>query len=137
MLKYYLDTSVFLDYYEKRGRNGEIALLLINKIKIDNILLLYSDVHIMELKGLGYNKNEISKILRLLKLGIKQVHVNKEQIEEARRLINYIKIPVRDALHAIIARDNEAILVSNDKHFQLLKYITEVRTPLELTEFLF
>ena len=133
MTKYYLDTSILLDYYEKRGRNGEIALILINKIRSEDILI-YSDAHVMELKGLGYSKNEINKILMILKSGIKHVHINKGQLEEARRLISYIRIPVRDALHAILARDNEAILVSNDKHFQLLKYIVEIKKPLELTE---
>jgi len=56
MIKYYLDTSILLDFYEKRGINSEIALVLINKIIKSDILVIYSDLHILELKKLGYNR---------------------------------------------------------------------------------
>ena len=37
-----------------------------------------------------------------------------------------------DAMHAILSRNNEAILVSRDRDFQRLKYIIEVRSPEDL-----
>lgn len=136
MTKYYLDTCVLLDYYEKRGKNGEIALKLINKINERQDFVIYSDLHIIELKKLDYKYKEINGIFKVFNSIIK-AHVNNEQLNEAKILVNHIKIPRKDALHAVIARDNEAILISHDKHFELLKYLIEVKTPLELVEFSF
>ncbi len=136
MTKYYLDTCILIDYYEKRGTNGEIALILINKINHDKDLAIYSDLHIIELKRLGYSYKEVNSIFRIFFNTIK-VHINKNQIDEANRLVKYLKIPRKDALHAILSRDNESILVSHDAHFQLLKYLINIKRPLELIEFSF
>ena len=47
-------------------------------------------------------------------------------------LEKYIKISYRDILHALIARDNEAILIYTDKHFEKLKYLIEIKKSQEL-----
>ncbi|MBS3174787.1 PIN domain-containing protein [Candidatus Woesearchaeota archaeon] len=131
MIKYYLDTSILLDFYEKRGINSEIALVLINKIIKSDILVIYSDLHILELKKLGYNREEIKCIINIAENN-KIVHINKAQAEEGRRMQKYIKISYRDILHALIARDNEAILIYTDKHFEKLKYLIEIKKSQEL-----
>ena len=41
-------------------------------------------------------------------------------------------IPKRDALHALIAKDNNAILVTYDKHFQKLSEIIKPKKPDEI-----
>ena len=51
--KFYFDTSIWLDYYEKRGKNGEVALKLIEKIIKENHTILCSHIVIKELKNLG------------------------------------------------------------------------------------
>ena len=132
MDKYYLDTSIWLDYYEKRGFNGEIALTLMAKLAKEGKVIIYSDVNIIELKNLDYTQEEIGRIFSTYKNRLTLVRINRNQLEEARRLTKYIKVPKRDALHALVARDNEAILVSRDKHFFLLKYITEIKKPEDL-----
>jgi len=38
--------------------------------------------------------------------------------KEAHQLSRKLKIPVKDALHALIARDNGAIFITRDKHFR-------------------
>ena len=40
---FYFDTSVWLDFHEKRGNNGELALKLIIKIVDENLKIAYSD----------------------------------------------------------------------------------------------
>ena len=133
MVKYYLDTSIWLDYYEKRGRNGEIALALISKILNENEIIIYSDFHINELKSLSYKLNEIRGIVRVAKPNnIEFVHTNRDQLEEAKRIKKYIKIPIKDIIHCIIAKDNEAILVYTDKHFEKLRYLIDIKKPIEL-----
>lgn len=128
--KFYFDTSIWLDYYEKRGKNGEIALKLINKIIEENHVILYSTSIIKELKALGYFLNEINEILSIAKpKNIRLVHVSKVQIEEAEKFASQRNIPRRDAFHAVLARDNEARLITRDYHFQKLKDITIPRLP--------
>ncbi len=131
MEKFYLDTSIWLDYYLKRGKNGEIAKDLIKKIIFNKKTIVYSTLTIKELKHLGYMENEIKEILSLSAKRI-FIQVSKEQFNEARRIAKQRDIPVGDVINAIISRDNEAQLVSNDLHFQRLKDITKVKTPLEL-----
>ena len=56
------------------------------------------------------------------------------EIKRAKDLALKRDIPKGDALHALIARDNNSILVSLDNHFQLLKDIAKIKKPQELIE---
>ena len=131
MIKYYLDTSILLDYYEKRENNDYIALKLIEKIILNNDTIIYSDIHIKELKKI-YSKEELLCLIREIKTNKIFVHVSRWQRIEARKISQTKDVPFLDILHAIIARDNESILVSNDKDFIFLKNITLIKTPREL-----
>ena len=65
---YNLDTSILLDIYEKRGKNGEEALkLMLNFIK-ENATIILSDIHIKELKSLKYSLEEINSIFSIFKI---------------------------------------------------------------------
>ena len=131
--KFYLDTSIWLDFYLKRGENGEVAKKLINKIIEKDKIIVYSDNILMEFKKLKLHKSEINELLRILKPdNIKRVHITKEQIIEMNKLAKQREIPKKDALHAVLARDHESQLVSRDKHFKKLKDITTTKTPEEL-----
>ncbi len=130
MIVYNLDTSIWLDYYEKRGKNGDHALSLMLKIFKENSTVIYSDLHIKELKNLGYSINEINSIFGIVKLdNLKRIHIIDFQKEEAERLAYQRKIPRGDALHAILARDNNATMVTRDKHFEKLSDIAETKKP--------
>lgn len=130
---YYLDTQTWLDFAEKRGYNGEIVKRLLQKIIKENKIILYSDFTIRELKKLGYLENEINKILSAAKPNnLKRIHKTKEQFLEGKKLAKQRNIPLGDAIHAILARDHEATLVSRDSDFQRLKDIVETKTPEDL-----
>ena len=79
---YYLDTSIWRDYYENRSDKfrplGEWALRLINKIIKDKDLILYSDFVVEELK-VKYNEGEINNIFQVVGKSI--LKVNKASIE--------------------------------------------------------
>ena len=60
---------------------------------------------------------------------LKRVQVTKEQFEEARRLSKQRDVPLGDAIHAVLARDHDAQLVSRDWDFEKLKDITNVQKP--------
>lgn len=129
----YLDTSIWLDYYEKRDLNGEHALKLIMKIIRTDKIILYSDLHTRELKNVGYTIDQINAIFQILKQNnIRHVHIYTAQIVEARSLTSQRNVPTKDALHSVLARDNDAILISRDKHFEKLKDIVGTKKPEEL-----
>lgn len=127
---FYLDTSIWLDFYEKRGRNGELALKLILKIINEDLKVGYSDLHIKEFKNLGYFQNEINSIFSIVKPNnIKHVHIYREQKEEAKKIARQRNVPRKDALHAVLSRDNNLQLISRDEHFEKLKDISIAKKP--------
>ena len=128
--EFYLDTSIWLDFYEKRGKNGELALKLILKIINQNLKVAYSDLHIKEFKNLGYSQNEINSILSIVKPNnIKHVHIYREQKEEAKKTARHRNVPEGDALHAILCRDNNLQLISRDIDFEKLKDVSKAKLP--------
>jgi len=65
------------------------------------------------------------------KLNIVFVESTGKEIGKAKDLAYKREIPKRDALHALIARDNEAILITLDRHFQKLSDIIKPHSPKE------
>lgn len=125
---FYLDTSIWLDFYEKREENGELAFKLILKIINQNLKVAYSDLHIKEFKNLGYTQNEINSILSIVKPNnIKHIHIYREQKEEAKKTARQRNVPEGGILHAILCRDNNLQLISRDLDFEKLKDIANHR----------
>ena len=87
-------------------------------------------MNVKEFKNLGYSKNEIDAILRIAKpKNLIHIHIFPENLCEARKLARQRNVPNKDALHAILARDNNLQLISRDRHFEKLKDITEIKLP--------
>lgn len=127
---FYFDTSIWLDFFEKRGENGEKALKLIIKIIEEDLIIAYSDLTIKEFKQLNYSQNQINEIFSIAKpKNIKRIHIYKEQNNEATKLSRMKNVPKRDALHAVLSRDNFLQLISRDKHFEKLKDIAITKIP--------
>jgi len=55
---FYFDTSIWLDFHEKRGRNGEYSFKLILKIINEDFKIAYSDLNIKEFKYLECTNDE-------------------------------------------------------------------------------
>src|SRR3989344_9640393 len=110
---FYLDSSIWRDYYENREDRfrplGEWALKLINKIIEEKDIIIYSDFVIEELK-IKYNEEEINKIFEIISkrnLLLKAIILD-SQANEAVILCKKRKVAFGDALHAVLARDNNA-----------------------------
>lgn len=130
---YYLDTAIWLDFYERRGKRGEYARTLIQRIVETDQILLYSDLFRKELKQLGYPPNTIAAMLSMIKgICLRHIHISREQGELAKRIAKQRGVPRGDALHAILARDNMAQLVTTDHDFEKLRDITIAKLPEEL-----
>ncbi len=130
MNNYYLDTSIWLDYSELREENGEKALRLIISLIIDNAIIIYSDLILKELRNVLLTETEINNLLGIARPdNIKRVHIFKEQLTEAKKIAKQRDVPLGDAIHVVVARDNEAILVSRDKDFDKLRDIVTTKIP--------
>lgn len=134
--KYYLDTCIWRDYFENRSDKfrplGDWALELIKKIINEDDLIVYSDLIEEELL-VELTKENVECIKSIIPNKILiECNTTLEQLKEAKKIGMNLKIPIKDALHAIIARDNNAIVVTRDKHFLDLQNIVKIKKPEEL-----
>ncbi len=135
MKKFYLDTSIWIDIYEdRRGFHneplGKYGLKLLYQIKNKGYILVISDILLIELEG-RYSLAEINGMFKFFEDHIEKVKSTTEQTGEARKLSNNRNVPMGDALHAILARDNELILITRDNDFKKLKDISKFSKPEE------
>ena len=134
--RYYVDSCIWIDYFENRSDKfrplGDWALDIIKKIIKEDSLFIISDHLINELEN-RYSSEELDKFFEIIpeKLIIR-INTNEEQAKEASKIKNKLNIPFSDVLHAILARDNQAILVSRDKHFYELQKQIIIKKPEDL-----
>jgi predicted nucleic acid-binding protein len=135
--KYYIDTSIWMDLLEDRkGYNneplGDFALKLFSLIKAKKATLIISNLLIRELEGY-YSLEEINGMVLPFQKIIEKVIATKEQRIEARKIAEERNLPPGDCLHAILARDNDYILITRDKDFNHLKDISSYHKPEEIS----
>ena len=135
MTKYYLDTCIWRDFYEDRfGRSGKplgsYASKLFIKIIRKKNKILFSEVIIRELKR-DYDTREIKDMLNLLFLSsvLVKVEIKEKDFTEAKKLVKEKHVPLGDALNAILARNNGAVLVTQDEHYLKLSHICKPVKP--------
>ena len=131
--KYYIDTSIWMDLYEDRkGFNkeplGEFALKLFSIINTKKKTLIITDLLIKELE-MNYSIEEINGMIKPFEHIIEKIISTPEQQDEAQKIARERDLPPGDVLHSIIARDNNATLVTRDKHFKKLEDISEHKKP--------
>lgn len=135
LARYYLDTCIWRDYIEYRHDNlrpiGEWAFQLLRSIADKEDIVLFSIIVIKELRQF-YSEQKIKSLFLIIpKELLLEAELSSEQIAEAKIRARILGIPLNDVLHLIIARDNNAILVTRDKHLLFLDDI-EIRMPEEL-----
>ncbi len=133
--KYYVDAAIWRDLHENRSDRfrplGDWAFELFNKIRKDKGKILYSDIVIDEL-SIAYEKETIKNLFDDISELLEKVEIKKGQVIEAKKLSKKFKIPFGDALHGILARDNKAVMVTRDHHFEELQDMVDVKKPEEL-----
>jgi len=123
-MRYYIDTCVWIDFIEGHEYAEEIFFKAIH----DEDTILVSDL--MSKEFLRYKEySGIHLLITLLesKKLIEHVNTHAFQDQEAITLSDKKNVPKPDALHAILARDNNAILITKDKHFKSLIDICRVK----------
>ena len=128
-----MDTSIWRDYFEDRKDNikplGEFAFQFLKNCERKNCKVLYSGLVVQELKS-DYSKERVSEVFSSFRQFLVKVSISNEQIFEARKVSASIKeTHVKDVLHAVLARDNKAVMITRDKHFDALIGFVEVAKP--------
>lgn len=134
-MKFYVDTSIWIDLLEDRSDGikplGELAFQFLRLCRKNRAKLIYSEAIIFELNQ--FSEKLAEEIFSSFGNLLVEVAVSEEQTKEAKIIAKNRKLPPSDVLHAIIARDNGAIVVTRDKHFERLFDIAESSSPEEVT----
>ena len=133
--KFYLDTSIWRDYFEDRKDNikplGEFAFRFLRYCAKNNFQILYSQLVVSELLKY-YSAERVKLIFSQCEKNLVEVFLSDNLKKEAFLLKSKYNVPIPDIAHALLAKENNAILVSRDKHFEELDNIVQVRLPEEL-----
>ena len=84
---------------------------------------------VIELINIGYRMYEVEELFLPFKNNLSYVEVAREEIGKGNDLAFKRDIPKGDAIHALIARNNNAILITLDHHFQKLLDIIKPYKP--------
>ncbi len=136
MVLYYLDTCIWRDFAENRTDGsrplGEWARAFLKKAFADRHSLVWSVVVERELTGVPQHSH-ILKIRQEFEAAglIVTVSHTYAQLREGAILSRDLRVPLDDALHAVLARDADAVLVTRDAHFQRLRAVVLSAAPEE------
>lgn len=132
---FYFDTSIWLDFLEDRNEpnfpKSEWIKKLVKSIILNDDKLLISDLNLIELEHLGYSIYFIEETIQEFGDRFIKIEASEDELGRARDLANKRNIPRNDALHALIARNNHAILITLDRHFNEIKDICIPHSPRE------
>lgn len=120
--KYWFDTCTWRDFYEDRFSKvgnplGQYATNAFMKVMKNKDLILFSESLVRELKK-DYDEKDINDMLNVLFLSriLISIPITKEEHFEAKSLSQKRNLPYIDCLNAVQARNNKAIMVSQDLH---------------------
>lgn len=131
--RFYLDTAIWRDYFEDRKDSirplGEFAFQFLKNCEKKDCEVLYSGLVVQELRSY-YSEERVAEVFSSFRHFLVEVPISNGQISEARKISSSVQgTHLKDALHAILARDNNAIMVARDRHFGPLEDFVEVAKP--------
>ena len=135
-MRFYLDTSIWLDLFEERNEEHlhkyTLIQQLLDKIMQLNGFIVYSKIILNELADAGYSFYELPILFKPYRPFLIYVSYNHYHAGKARDLALKRNVPLADAFHALLAREHKAILVSRDRDFKRLRDIIVTKAPEEL-----
>ena len=93
---------------------------------------MYSDIVVEELTENGYFFWELERFFSSIQKILTYIEHNEKMFRRARDIALKRKIPIKDVLHAYLARYADAMLVSRDHHFKRLADTVKNAQPEEL-----
>ncbi len=139
MARYLLDSCIWRDFYEDRvslkgNPLGRYAARLFARIIKEKSKVLYSNVLLKELSDYA-EKKDVNDMLGVLYVTgiLEKVEISEKEMSEAIKLAQKKNVPVGDCLQVILARNNNATVITQDKHFfNELSGIVKVVRPQEI-----
>ena len=136
MLKLYLDTNIYIDYFDGRVDNlrplGEFAFNLLKRVLECEFQIIISSLVLDELEYNTYKENMLSLIKDLKdKNKLLIIDVNEEDIKNANKVKKERKTSYNDTLHAVLANRIKAdfLVTRNLKDFEELQDLIKVVLP--------
>ncbi len=135
--RFYLDTAIWRDYFEDRRDSirplGEFAFQFLKNCEKKGCIVLYSETVVHELKR-DYSDERLKQVFSSFEHFLEIVPISNEQYLQAKKLAKVkTESHESDILHSILARDNKAVLITRDFHFEVLQDIVEIKAPEEVT----
>jgi predicted nucleic acid-binding protein len=132
--RFYVDTSIWRDYIEDRSDGirplGEFAAQFFGKCVSTKSKIIFSKVVLFELKCIS--ENILEEGFFQFKEILLEAKISQPQIREAKRVSRKKEVQFNDAIHSILARDNNAVVITRDAHFELLLDIADAKKPEEI-----
>jgi len=132
-MRLYFDTSIWLDIFEDRDEpmmpKSSYAKELLELCVKQQCTISISRVVFDEMQTLGYSVFDLDELFKPLRCLLVFLEPTERQFGKAKDLSAKRNIPLRDAMHALIARDQRATLVTRDRHFQVLRDIVPSVRP--------
>ena len=122
-MKIYLDTNIYIDYWDDRKDArlplGEFAHTLLKRTLSCEFTIVYSDLVVNELsRHCALTDGEVFQyFFKELEQNGKLKFIRGYSREVAEQLANMHNVPLADAIHILLAKQSNSLLVSRDKHF--------------------
>ena len=110
---------------------GDFAWALLCAIKAERNKLVITNLILTELERY-YSSEELNGMFKPFEALIEKIVFTIKQSDEAKLIAKLKKVPINDALHAVIARDNNLVLITRDNHFKELNGVCTHYKPEEL-----
>ncbi len=134
MKKFYLDTNIWLDFFENRSDGlrplGEFAFQFLKDCLNFNCKIYYSDFTLFELSK-KISDSEFLEALDFIKTNLFFTKSTKLDWLEAQKLSKRTTLHSADAFHLVLAKKNKCAIITRDKHFDSIDFI-EVKRPEEV-----
>jgi predicted nucleic acid-binding protein len=135
-MDYYVDSCIWIDLFEDRTDGlrplGEFAFCFFKKCLSSKSKIYFSELVFEELSNY-ISKKEIENIIKDYSEIVIFVNYSDEQKSFAKKLTKRVNsIHFSDALHAVIAKKYNCVLITRDNHFNELSFFVKVLAPEEV-----
>jgi predicted nucleic acid-binding protein len=141
-MKIYIDSNLFISYWDREyGRNIEnfleyVSGEILNRTVSCEFSIIISDLTVKEIKRrMAFSDEDLDSNFKVYKdMNKLTIIVGTEALwAQAKKLSNERGIHLSDAMHAVLAKETGAVLVTwNVKDFENVKDFVAVKNPKEL-----
>jgi len=132
MQRVYIDTAIWRDYFEDRKDTkqelGKITDKLLKKLLKESFVIVVSNIVRRELLH-KYTLEELESLFLPFKQNFVEVESTVDEYYDAHRMSMKYDVPFGDALHAVLARNHDALILTRDSDFKRLRGVCPFQKP--------